>query len=73
MFFLPYSPRWLMKQGRGEEAKSTIIRLHGGQKNAKLDAVEAEFQEMQLQIDWGRSQGLVRFRDSADVVQKART
>jgi hypothetical protein len=44
-----------MKQGRADEAKNTIVRLHGGAKNAKLDAVEAEFLEMQLQIDWGRS------------------
>jgi sugar porter (SP) family MFS transporter len=26
-FFLPYSPRWLMNQGRGEEALKTLIRL----------------------------------------------
>lgn len=62
-----------MKQGRGEEAKSTIIRLHGGQKNAKLDAVEAEFQEMQLQIDWGMPRGLICLGDSADEMQRART
>lgn len=54
MFFLPYSPRWLTKQGRSEEAKSTIIRLHGGEKKAKMDLVNAEFMEMQVQIDWGK-------------------
>ena len=53
MFFLPYSPRWLTKQGRGEEAKNTLVRLHGGPKKAKMDIVDAEFTEMQLQIDWG--------------------
>jgi len=53
MFFLPYSPRWLTKQGRGEEAKNTLVRLHGGPKKAKMDVVDAEFTEMQLQIDWG--------------------
>ena len=42
-----------MKQGRAEEAKNTIVRLHGGAKSAKLDVVEAEFLEMQVQIDWG--------------------
>jgi hypothetical protein len=55
MFFLPYSPRWLTKQGRSEEAKNTLIRLHGGPKKAKMDIVDAEFTEMQLQIDWGES------------------
>ena len=59
MFFLPYSPRWLTKQGRSEEAKNTLIRLHGGPKKAKMDIVDAEFTEMQLQIDWGRSAFLV--------------
>ena len=55
MFFLPYSPRWLTKQGRTEEAKNTLIRLHGGTKSAKMDIVEAEFLEMRHQIDWGES------------------
>lgn len=53
MFFLPYSPRWLTKQGRTEEARNTIIRLHGGAGKAKMELVEAEFTEMQVQIDWG--------------------
>lgn len=53
MFFLPYSPRWLTKQGRSEEARNTLVRLHGGPKKAKMDIVDAEFTEMQLQIDWG--------------------
>ena len=55
MFFLPYSPRWLTKQGRSEEARATLVRLHGGPKKAKMDIVDAEFTEMQLQIDWGGS------------------
>ena len=32
-----------------------MIRLHGGPKKAKMDIVDAEFMEMQLQIDWGGS------------------
>lgn len=53
MFFLPYSPRWLAKQGRNEEAKATLIRLHGG-RTAHVEIVEAEFSEMLAQIDWER-------------------
>jgi len=54
MFVLPYSPRWLAKQGRTEEARNTLVRLHGGRKNADPHAVEAEIQEMIAQIEWER-------------------
>jgi hypothetical protein len=53
MFVLPYSPRWLAKQGRTEEARQTLIRLHGGHQQAKMEAVEAEIESMVAQIDWG--------------------
>lgn len=55
MFFLPYSPRWLAKQGREQEARDVLIRLHGGRKNARLDVIETEVQEMITQIEWGAS------------------
>ena len=54
MFVLPYSPRWLAKQGRHEEARATLFRLHGGRKNAREDIVQSEFDEMLDQIRWGR-------------------
>ncbi|TXT13409.1 hypothetical protein VHUM_00776 [Vanrija humicola] len=54
MFVLPYSPRWLAKQGRTDEARSTLVRLHGGSKNANLDIVDAEIQQMVEQIEWER-------------------
>lgn len=54
MFFLPFSPRWLAKQGRHEESRATLVRLHGGRASAKTDVVEAEFQEMLTQIEWER-------------------
>jgi hypothetical protein len=53
MFVLPYSPRWLAKKGREEEAKATLLRLHGGAHNARHEVVEAEFAEMLTQIEWG--------------------
>lgn len=55
MFMLPYSPRWLAKQGRKEEAKAALFRLHGGRKNAKTEIIEAEYLEMEVQIEWGMS------------------
>lgn len=54
MFFLPFSPRWLAKKGRTDEARTTLIRLHGGRR-ARLEIVEAEIQEMLAQIAWGES------------------
>ena len=55
MFFLPYSPRWLATKGRHDEAKATLLRLHGGRSNANTAVVEAEFDEMLSQIQWGES------------------
>lgn len=53
MFVLPYSPRWLASKGRTDEARATLIRLHGGRKAANLDTVEMEIQTMLAQIEWG--------------------
>lgn len=53
MFVLPYSPRWLASKDRNEEAKSTLIRLHGG-RTAQMEIVEEEFSEMLAQIEWER-------------------
>jgi hypothetical protein len=55
MFMLPYSPRWLAKRGRHDEARATLFRLHGGAGNANEEIVQAEFEEMLDQIRWGAS------------------
>jgi uncharacterized protein YecE (DUF72 family) len=55
MFILPYSPRWLAKKGRLEEAKATLLRLHGGNKRANHEIIEQEFDEMMAQIACGES------------------
>jgi hypothetical protein len=54
MFFLPYSPRWLASVGREDEARSALVRLHGGERRADMDIIEAEFSEIQAQISWER-------------------
>lgn len=63
MFVLPYSPRWLAKQDRLDEAKATLIRLHGGSRMANTAAVEAEFEEMLSQIAWERENLSTSYKD----------
>lgn len=53
MLYLPFSPRWLAKVGRTEEARSTLVRLHGGRR-ADPRAVDAEIAAMLAQIEWER-------------------
>ena len=54
MVYLPYSPRWLAKVGRTEEARSTLVRLHGGRR-ADMAAVDTEISVMLAQIEWERN------------------
>ncbi|KAG7562239.1 hypothetical protein FFLO_02325 [Filobasidium floriforme] len=54
MFFLPYSPRWLASVGREDEARSALVRLHGGERRADMEVIDAEFSEIQAQISWER-------------------
>ncbi|KAG8745574.1 hypothetical protein FRC10_007752 [Ceratobasidium sp. 414] len=53
MFFLPYSPRWLIEQGRNEEALTVIQRLHGNEQNAEF--IKLEFAEMIEQIKYEKA------------------
>jgi hypothetical protein len=46
MFILPYSPRWLVEQGRNDEAFAIVQRLHGAKDNEGLIALE--FAEMSV-------------------------
>ena len=71
MFVLPFSPRWLVAQGRHEEARQTLFRLHGGRHNTREDLVEAEYQEIFAQVEWGEYRTFRKPR--LTIVQTART
>lgn len=49
---LPYSPRWLASKERYDEAKRVMYQLHG---HRGTEAIEAEFAEMCLQIQFEKS------------------
>ncbi|KAF2111861.1 high affinity glucose transporter [Lophiotrema nucula] len=61
MFFFPYSPRWLAKQERWEEAIEVLANLHGNG-DREHPKVLAEYQEIQDALQFEREQAATSFK-----------
>ena len=48
MFFMPYSPRWLVEVGRDEEAKATLSRIRSSPVHSP--EVIAEFLDIKAEV-----------------------
>lgn len=55
IFFIPFSPRWLVQQDRTDDAREVLTKLHGGENSGSL--ADQELVQIRAQINLERQQG----------------
>lgn len=61
IFFVPFSPRWLVLRDRMEEAKDVLVRLHGASTSDENDFAGQELIQIREQIGLERAQGNMKW------------
>ncbi|KAG2154370.1 D-xylose-proton symporter [Suillus bovinus] len=67
MFFMPYSPRWLVEQGREVDALATLSRLR--RKPATNFSVRTEFLEIMTEVCFAKEVMEMAYPDAGPVAQ----
>lgn len=57
IFFIPFSPRWLVLRDRHDDARDVLAKLHGTADNSNADFLDQELTQIRQQIALERAHG----------------